>query len=145
VTTIVYKDKTLASDTRLSSDENPYHYADCQKIKRVKGWLIGASGGWGSTEYYMRKFSPDYITGAMAGIPKDEDFTALAISPEGKIYYVEDDGVFGVLDAEYTAIGSGEKVAMVAMDMGATAKQAIKIAMKYDNHTGGKIQTLRLK
>jgi ATP-dependent protease HslVU (ClpYQ) peptidase subunit len=42
------------------------------------------------------------------------------------------------------AIGSGAAFAMGAMDAGATAKEAVKIACR-DVYTGGKIRTYKIK
>lgn len=42
------------------------------------------------------------------------------------------------------AIGSGERHAFTAMDMGADAKTAVKMAAKRDSGTGGKIRTFRV-
>lgn len=46
---------------------------------------------------------------------------------------------------EHCALGSGRKYAIAAMDVGATAKEAVKIAAGRDVYTGGKIRTLRVK
>ena len=43
------------------------------------------------------------------------------------------------------ALGSGEDHALTAMDMGATAKEAVKWAMKRDCGTGGRIRTFKIK
>lgn len=148
MTTICYTKGTLASDTRLSSDDA--HWANCSKIKKIKGWLIGAAGGWDLTEAFMLRFDPSFVLQrAVLPLPqlaeKDPDFEALIISPLGKIYYAEAGGVVGSLRTKgFIAIGSGAKVAMAAMEMGATATEAIKIAMKYDLYTGGRVQKLKL-
>lgn len=42
------------------------------------------------------------------------------------------------------ACGSGMDHALTAMDMGATAKEAVKWAMKRDTLTGGRIRTFKL-
>jgi len=43
------------------------------------------------------------------------------------------------------AFGSGELHALTAMDMGASAKEAVGMAAKRDIYTGGKINTFKLK
>jgi ATP-dependent protease HslVU (ClpYQ) peptidase subunit len=43
------------------------------------------------------------------------------------------------------AIGTGGTIALAAMDAGATAKEAVKIGIKRDPSSGGKITTVRLK
>ena len=148
MTTIAYRSGVLASDSKLSGQNNQY-FADCKKIKKVKGWLIGAAGDFGPTEMFMAKFDPKTIeenrfipwgTGA-----KDEEFSALVISPKGKIYYMEMNGAFAEIKAKYLAIGSGEAVAMAAMHAGATAIGAIKAAKVHDGGTGGPIQVVKLR
>ena len=42
------------------------------------------------------------------------------------------------------AIGSGSPFALTAMDMGASAEEAVTMAAKRDSCTGGKIRTLRI-
>lgn len=42
------------------------------------------------------------------------------------------------------AFGSGSKHAITAMDMGASAKEAVGMAVKRDSGTGGKIRTTAL-
>ena len=42
------------------------------------------------------------------------------------------------------SIGSGGRHAITAMDMGATAKEAVKWAMKRDTGTGGRIRTFKI-
>jgi len=44
----------------------------------------------------------------------------------------------------YFAVGSGQQFATAAMYMGATAEEAVKVAMALDPNTGGDIQTLKL-
>lgn len=148
MTTIAFSKDTLAADTKLSSDDA--YWANCTKIKKVKGWLIGAAGGWDLTEAFMSRFDPSFIKmKSVLPLPqlaeKDPDFEALMISPEGKVYYTEAGGVVGVVKTKgFLAIGSGAKVAMTAMEMGATAVEAIKMAMKYDIYTGGRVQKVKL-
>ncbi|GAI22667.1 unnamed protein product, partial [marine sediment metagenome] len=42
------------------------------------------------------------------------------------------------------AIGSGSAYALAAMDMGASAEEAVRAAMKRDIYTGGKVRTMRI-
>lgn len=145
MTTIAFSGKIMASDTQLSSDDA--HWTNCDKIKKVKGWLIGAAGGWDTTEAFMNRFDPINVKNKhIALLPeKDKEFEALMVSPKGQIFYVEDGGSIGPLRTKgFIAIGSGAKVAMAAMEMGASATEAIRIAMKYDVYTGGRIRKIKL-
>ena len=48
------------------------------------------------------------------------------------------------VESKYIAIGSGGKAAIVALDYGATAIEAVEAAMKHDLYTGGEIEWLEL-
>ncbi|MNR66547.1 hypothetical protein D3C85_1900920 [compost metagenome] len=43
------------------------------------------------------------------------------------------------------AIGSGAMYALAAMDMGASAAEAVRAAMKRDIYSGGKLTTIAIK
>lgn len=148
MTIVAWDGKTLASDSRLTADDAAW--ACCKKIKKVDGWLIGAAGNWDMLTHFLAKFNPECIANnkAYAPInpaPSKGDFEALAISPKGKVYFVEDSGVFGVIQTEgFIAIGSGGIPAMVAMSCGKDAVEAVKVAIKYGRGCGGKVHTLKL-
>jgi len=76
------------------------------------------------------------------------DCEALVVD-DGVLYYAGlslEDGFWRIkLEFNKTrAIGSGRDHALTAMDMGATAKEAVKWAMKRDTGTGGRIRTYKL-
>lgn len=80
---------------------------------------------------------------------KSVDASALVIS-EGKIYLssISDENELwkeSIEDSPCYAIGSGSPFALTAMDMGADAATAVKMAAKRDKSTGGKIRTYKVK
>jgi len=56
---------------------------------------------------------------------------------EGEVWVKQDPG--------YYASGSGSPYAFAAMDAGASARDAVRIAIKRDANSGGRVQSLRLK
>jgi ATP-dependent protease HslVU (ClpYQ) peptidase subunit len=72
---------------------------------------------------------------------EDSSFSAIVAASGMKDALVEyeNDLVEQHFDAEYRAIGSGRDLAMGAMAMGATAAQAVQVAIKHDRSTGGDI------
>ncbi|MEE4626600.1 hypothetical protein V2K62_03170 [Pseudomonas alliivorans] len=65
----------------------------------------------------------------------------------GKLMMVGHDDKTGVWRqppdlANHDAIGSGSAYALAAMDMGASAEEAVKAAMKRDIYTGGTVRTV---
>ena len=145
MTVIATRDGILASDSQLTGGEGSY-LTDCRKIKKVKGWLIGASGDFGPSELFMNKFDPSIIEEKRI-VPwgsKDETMCAIIVSPKGKVYYMETNGTFIHVPNGRIAIGCGELCAMGAMEVGASAVDACKAAIKHVEGCGGRIRVLRI-
>ena len=66
---------------------------------------------------------------------------------EGVVKWLSSGGNWsGLDDCEYSeAAGSGEDYAITAMDLGCSAKDAVKMAAKRDCGTGGKINVFKVK
>lgn len=149
MTIVAFDGKTLACDSKISGQDGA-HWCSVKKIRRVDGWLIGAAGGWDMLTHFLTKFNPKCIENGLAYAPINPaptkgDFDGLAISPKGEIYYIEDSGVFGKVKTKgFIAVGSGENIAMLSMDLGKTAREAVKLAIKYDMYCGGRVYSLNL-
>ena len=76
----------------------------------------------------------------------DFDGAAIAVGMNNKIYgfYGEGKG-YGHKEPTCSAQGSGFKLAIGAMDAGATPEEAVKIAVKRDICTGGRVHTFKIK
>jgi len=150
MTIVAYSKGIMASDSKISDNTCDGDWAFVKKIRRVNGWLIGAAGDWDMLTHYLAKFNPECIEKGLAyapinPAPSKGDFEALAVSPKGKVYYVEDSGVFGAIKTKgFIAIGSGTTVAMVAMELGKSSIEAVKLACKYRGSCGGRIYSLKL-
>jgi 20S proteasome alpha/beta subunit len=71
-------------------------------------------------------------------------FFALVVTADGKVWSMNCSGTLALVYGPYFAEGSGAKYAMGAMAAGATAAEAVAIAIRYDAYSGGEIQTLTL-
>ena len=87
---------------------------------------------------------------AHKGAPRDEEIVpevdALVIS-EGKIYNctVNSENIYVKQEIDFPiALGSGRRLAMMAMDCGKTAEEAVKMTTKRDINTGGTIRTYKI-
>lgn len=143
MTTIVYRAGILAADSRAySGDKNPI--GEKHKIHRLAdGCLIGASSNKvGACEKFRRLVAASGVEGTF----EDEvPVQAIVIRPDGSFFYFNNQDSFsGPITAEYMAIGSGEEYAKGALKMGASAVDAVRIAIECDPWTGGKIHTLEL-
>jgi hypothetical protein len=139
LTTIATKDGVMACDSQVSGD----FLGSEKKIYRGRGMLLGICGDFIAATWLAQK----YIQGGDIDPDKDfaqfDDLEIMVLKRNG--LYLMDMHLREVkLCSKQYAIGSGSQAAMVAMNMGATAKEAIKEAMKVDPFTGGRIRSYKI-
>ena len=145
MTTIVYRDGILAADTRAySGDRSPI--GQKQKIFQVTNSDGTTSSVGISTPHpgfseeikawFLNDKNPDFRP-ELAG----RGFSALEILNDGTVLFYNDNfTASGPLTADWFAIGSGQDFAIGALEMGATAQQAVVASAKNDAWTGGVVQ-----
>jgi hypothetical protein len=140
VTVIAYRDGVMVADTEMSIGNVK---SRCVKIAKKNGHLIGMCG----TE------CPPLATFVTAFGKKDEEarklvkdfkFTALVVTPKGEMQLWDPSMTFETLLTPFYAIGSGGEVAMGAMEMGASSRKAVLVAIKWAPGVSGPMTTLRL-
>ena len=142
MTTIAYRDGVLACESLVTAGTMRAGSLQDKIARSPQGYIAGAAGRMGHNVAFNRWIE--------AGMPEEakpelgDDFDAIIVSPDGVVSYVSDKLVICPIDAPFAAIGSGEKYAMAAMEMGASAERAIEVAMKFDTSSGGEIKTLKL-
>ena len=140
MTTITYKDRIVAYDSRakavesITSDNREKRFT----INKVYFCMCGAPSDF-------KVFFRVYFEGGEI----ESHLEAAGLAWDGvKLFHVGHANKHcysSPLDlSEPWACGSGEDYAITAMDMGATAKEAIKWAMKRDTGTGGRIRTFKI-
>jgi hypothetical protein len=138
MTTIAAKDGIIACDSKITGGfANP-----ATKIRKGKGCLVGYAGDWiageAMAEYYISE------GGLEPPVDDNDDIELLVIKKSG-IYLVDRKFRKVKILGKHYSIGSGSMAAMVAMNMGATAVEAIKEAAKVDDYTGGRVISLSLE
>lgn len=136
MTTIAYKDGVIACDSRVSS-HGTIQYDDFDKSKCVDGVKFFFSGSLCDTDSLIKC----WFGGASV-----KELDAWALVFDGCSLWLathtEKDGLCKtplMLDRPY-AIGSGSTHAFTAMDMGATAEEAVHLSAKRDTATGGTVK-----
>jgi len=142
LTTIAYKDGIIAYDSRMCSGDRILD-DDCNKKKIIGKQVFFYAGCWGEeTELNQAIDDPDF---------KIRSHGEAIIIEDGRIYTA------GMNDEENSrwkqplepdkvyAIGSGAGYALTAMDMGASAKEAVKMAIKRDSNSGGRVRAFKIK
>lgn len=141
MTTVAYKDGVVAFDSRQTAG-NTILDDDFDKRRARDGVSFFISGKTGDVPKLMDAWFGAKVEGPV-------DVTALVVEG-GELWlcsWTDGDGLWKVrlpLDKPYS-IGSGQDHAWTAMDLGCTAAQAVKMAMKRDVSTGGKVRTFKIK
>lgn len=140
MTTIAYKDGVIAYDSRQVRNGSIVSDA-CSKCEVVNGVMFFLSGA---------VCDEKALIAAYFGKPSKDPVESSGFVVDGGnlllVGHCDKTGVWRQsLDrANPDAIGSGSPYAMAAMDMGATAEEAVRAAMKRDIYTGGEVHVLVL-
>lgn len=138
MTTIAYRNGVLAGDTMESFDRTIMPYAVRKVFRLPDGTLLGATGTAEACEVVRRALAKG------SPLPKLEDVEAVRVFKANHIEVFEGH-LWRRVHAPFYALGSGCDVALAAMYAGATAREAVAIAVKMDTATGGRVQTVALR
>lgn len=144
MTTIAYRDGTIAYDSRSTMGVVIYSNKIEKKIEQ-RGAVFFCAGSESEFQILIDAYFGKPITAAI-------DAGALVYhKATGKLHTCgydrhNDNGYWiAPLDPQYSfAMGTGSPYAMTAMDMGASAKKAVRMAKLRDVYTGGKVRTYTL-
>lgn len=142
MTAIAYRAGVMAGDTQCG-----YGSLKAQEIKMVKrdGYLLGICGDdTPALEDVVKWFFAELKAPRRIEF-KSASFTALVVTPNGKIQTWHNSGLCQPIKQKFWAVGSGSLVCMGAMEHGATAQQAVAAAIKWADGCGGRVITRRLK
>lgn len=137
MTTIAYRDGALAADSL--STANGLRDGMGVKVWRVGEALVSACG----SRSLCLKFRA-WVAGGMEGqspFEGTEEGNGIVATPARVICFGQH-GSWPV-DAPFYSLGSGYQIAIGAMEMGATAEQAVSCAIKHDIGSGGEITVLK--
>jgi hypothetical protein len=125
MTSICYRAGRLAMDTAVNGDDT-----FCGRI--FKGGKTEDGHLWAVTGYthYVSSMRV-WVEKREGDPPVMEDSTLILITPEGVVRTWESKG-WCEIQAEYYAWGSGEKFALGAMAVGASADEAVEAACRHD-------------
>lgn len=146
MTTIAYRDGVMAADSQGTN--NGLHAADRTKVYDINGWLLGGCGASSQLDEYLAWFRDSCKDGKLRKAPDylqtsgDNGYTVLLVNKKTRAMYQVADGLWPFrIKGKYAATGSGMSLALGAMAMGGTAKQAVQAAIKHDVYSSGSIKT----
>lgn len=142
MTTIAYRDGELATDSRITAGD--MIVSDKRtKVHRLRdGSLMAWAGSVQDAELLLQAMRRTAKPAEKH--PKLEDISALHLRTDGTLWEYEGEA-WVKQDLGYYATGSGSPYAFAAMDAGASAKDAVRIAIKRDANSGGRVQSLKLE
>ena len=106
--------------------------------------MVGASDNQDSCAGLMKWFGDGADTEKWPSFQNDNDRWSplVIITPERKIFRYERTPFPSEIEQKFYAFGGGRDFALGALEMGATAEQAVMIACKWDAGSGNGIDTL---
>ena len=137
MTCIAVRSGVMAADSQATDEFK----TGAVKLYRRKGLIVGIAGNVSQAMVFVdwlfdnRERKP--------GIEVEDDWSALVLSADGLMHWDISLRPTPIVDAFY-AIGSGASLAMGAMEMGASARQAVRVACKRDPYCSGPVVTMRL-
>lgn len=141
MTAVAYRDGVISADTMTTHN---YVKAHEPKVIKKEGHLFGVAGeACPSNEDLVSWFLKNKVRESLPEF-KNHSFTMMVIYPEGNIKLIDNTGRFYPIKDKFWAIGSGAEVCFGAMEMGASAQEAVKAAIKWQKDCGGKVITRKL-
>lgn len=146
MTTLAYKNGIIAYDSYLTAGETivDLNYDKHHKFNKYHFFLSG-------TTWLYPGFIDSFIAGEnLVGPEKKGNVSGFVVCPNNFLW----EAAIGTREMFWfekvslkvpRAFGTGDLHALTAMDMGASAREAVKMATKRDIYTGGKIRTFNIK
>lgn len=156
MTTIAVKDGIMVGDGRCSLGSTVIK-DDMVKVFWINNHLMGGAGRARSISTFaqwLQKHTDYTIVNQEVGdlvdlippvLQDDEEFTALVLTPDKQVLMYDGNVALNLGQDVPASIGSGSVFALAAMDAGASAEDAVKIAMKRDVYSGGEITVVQLE
>lgn len=140
MTTIAYKDGVFAYDSRRCAGSKIVDN-DFEKCIESGGVMFFITGAVCDAKKLIAGYFGEPISGVV-------ECSALAFDSGNVLLlgWQQDEGVWvdNLPIMKPYALGSGSDHAWTAMDMGASAAQAVEMAMKRDTFTGGRVRTFKI-
>lgn len=142
MTTWAYRNGVLVADSMVSTSTSYQIIGSAKKVHKAKNGIIAAGAGVLVDVHRFFNWIDDGMDTDAA--VKLDNLDGVLIKPDKTIWMVDETLFPYVIDAEFHSGGGGSAIALGAMAHGATAEEAVRIAMKYSLGTGGKLQKVTL-
>ena len=152
MTIIAIRDGTIAADGATFSGTS-IDAKERKKIVRSPDGALGAAVSRSSSTAAFRQWfetSDEAIRGVVQQWTPirnldDENFHAVWLEPTGEIRHMNNTGVIYALGEDMCAIGNSEDFAIGAMRAGASAEEAVRLAIEWTVYAAGEVQVERIE
>ena len=141
MTVIAYARGIMAADTMCVWDDVVKSSGQI-KVYTVRGHLLGVSGEDVTAEEQFRSW---FRSGCPERRPIPGSLDVMVVGPSGAISVWDQRLIQTKIAHPFFAIGSGREVALGALEVGASARQAVASAIKWSPQCGGSIMVKRLR
>lgn len=132
MTTIAMKDGIIASDTQLTWGSERHYTTKIVELSR--SGLVIACAGIARSERRAHEIFSDPNWKSMDLSERAKEFSALLFDGT-QLYLLTGNYIPIPVTDTYIAIGSGAAYALAAMSLGCSAKDAVKVASRFDIYT----------
>lgn len=141
MTTITVRDRIMAADSQGTTGNIR---SRVEKMWRIGDQaILGVAGTLADCMVFRQWAIDSLLEDCEDAPPKMDEVEAIVLTRKG-VYHYSASPIPTKIGDKFYAIGSGAELALGAMQMGADARQAVRVASKWDVHTGGRISTLSL-
>ena len=135
VSVVAWDGKTIAADKQATCSGLRFKIT---KIRRIaSGEILAGTGDWDSFAMVAKWYEDGADPAKWPACQADkENWSRLIVAGPTGVKFYERQPVFTLIEDEFMAWGSGRDYAMGAMRKGATAAEAVEIAMEFDNGCG---------
>jgi len=143
MTVIAWDGKTLAADRLMT---NGHMRSTGTKIVRHDDHLLGIFGNMSMGMQLLNWFENGQVIEEFPIDNKSDEYRAglVMVKPDGSIWQYEDTPFPMKIEDCFTAFGSGSEGALIAMECGCNARQAVELVSKYNITCGNGIDVLAL-
>lgn len=145
MTTVAFhREHGFAADTMMCGDFKSFTH----KLRRLKGgYVVGFAGNISWALRFIQWFEAGADLKNEPVFPESDDtgFELLVLAPDGELSWWNESCIGIRVPEPFYAIGTGAQAAMIAMHLGKTPAQAVRLAMKVDEKTGLGVETLTIK
>ena len=143
MTVIAYKDGLMAADTQ--SWHIGIRHAEAVKIVRLPdGSLFGAAGWQPEIERAQNWLANGADPTIRPAKAEEADLEGILLKPDGSVWTVAHTFDVYRTNATTDAVGSQKEFLYGAMAAGASAEEAVRLAIKCCGNAGGDVQVMRL-